>query len=273
MREITFNNLKFADMGNYRMYISTEPAYTLPQRDIELTHVNGRNGDILWDSGSFQNYEKRYNVTIPIIAGGCIGDALTQLNRWLYSATGYCVLKDNYDTTHYWMALIDPNAGIEVSNFQSEAIELELVFNCRPQRFLQTDGTVRLPTSGKVEPSQSASTDTFEKPSNPNREFAYPKLKLVANTTTSFVGTITINGAVITISSGFRCYYGGGTIIDCETMTATGSLSDGTAVDYSKYIYCDVFPTLKQNAPNSISISNTSGPNVHMDVNGGFWDI
>jgi len=109
---------------NMELLIAEKSVYAAPQRDIELIHVPGRNGDVLIDHGGWNNVDVSYTVQfvgLPTKA--------PQLRQWL-QATGYHVLKDSYQPDYFrygvFSSIMDPEEiALNVGR-------LQLVFSCKP---------------------------------------------------------------------------------------------------------------------------------------------
>ncbi|MBP5597459.1 MAG: hypothetical protein J6Y02_18950 [Pseudobutyrivibrio sp.] len=61
MGMIKFNGASSKDFG---VEVETFPNYVAPQKEYEAIHIPGRNGDLLIDSGTYSNVEKRYKVNM-----------------------------------------------------------------------------------------------------------------------------------------------------------------------------------------------------------------
>ena len=108
--------------------------YGAPERDVEQIHVPGRDGDLLLDNGGFKNMQITYPCSIreynPTVS--------QWLRRVLYGAPGYHRLEDSYHPDEFRLAEyrgpFEPEVYSERGN---DAANVDLVFNCHPQRFLK----------------------------------------------------------------------------------------------------------------------------------------
>lgn len=205
------------------IYITGEAVFNAPQRVVEMVDVPGRNGAIAIDQGRFENIE----VTYP---AGCFGSTMadfankvSDLRNELASRYTYKRLSDTYHTDEFRLALY--KSGLEVDAVRyNTAGEFEVVFNCKPQRFL---------TSGET-PQVFTSSGTI---SNPTRFDAKPLLVVTG------AGNLTIGGQAMTIVNGSganQVIY-----IDCESQEAW-ELVGGTKVSRNDYVQNagDIFPVL-----------------------------
>lgn len=177
-----FNSLTFAGVNSldYGIYITGEAVYNAPTRSVEMVSIPGRDGDLVLDNGHFENIE----VTYP---AGCFGDDQTafatrvrNFRNAVASKLGYQRLTDTYNTNEYRLALFVGGLEVEPVSY-GRAGEFELVFNCKPFRYL-TSGSNYVPWySG-------------DKITNPTRFDAQPILRVYGS------GTITMNGHIITLN-------------------------------------------------------------------------
>lgn len=178
-----FNEIQFDDINskNYGVYVTGSAAFNSPSRDVEMVTVPGRNGDLILDNGRFNNIE----VTYP---AGTFGsdetDFRTKMRDFrnaLASKKGYQRLTDSYNPDEYRMATF-VNAIEAEPVGHNIAAEFDLVFNCKPQRFL---------TSGETETSV-ANNGTITNPT------PYESSPLIM---TEGYGTIKFNGSEIIIQN------------------------------------------------------------------------
>ena len=178
-----YNKLQFDDIDSkdYGVYITGSAAFNSPNRDVEMVTVPGRNGELVLDNGRYNNIE----VTYP---AGTFGSNETDfrtkmrnIRNALASKKGYQRLEDSYNPDEYRMAtFIDAIEAEPVGH--NIAAEFDLVFNCKPQRFLTSGETPVLVTSG----------DTI---TNPTLFESQPLIE-VEN-----YGTLVVNGHEIEIAS------------------------------------------------------------------------
>jgi phage-related protein len=129
MGVITFNGITSSSLG---IVVEEPPAYNFPKKDYEVTHIPGRDGDIIIDNGSYQNVKREYKIAM----GDEELDFMSQvpsISQWLHSASGYAKLSDTYDPDHYRMAAYDEDG--EVENILGHAGRATISFTCKPQRF------------------------------------------------------------------------------------------------------------------------------------------
>ena len=185
---VMFNGTSSQDL---HALVQTAPDYEFPEKDYSVTHVEGRNGDIVIDTGSWQNVTRTYNLAIDTRKIS-YAEVASKLVQWLHSASGYARLEDSYEPDFYRMAMYKDSGSI--TNLYSKAGQIEVKFDCKPQRYFK---------SGEV-------SDIFTS----NMEYRNPtdfpsKPKIVIHGSGS--GTVKIGSYEVIIHS-----ITDGMIIDCE---------------------------------------------------------
>lgn len=219
MGVIIFNNKSSAD---YRIRVAHPPGYAYPERDYTITHIPGRNGDIVQDNGCYLNVERTYDVSFDV-PNEDFATYANSVSAWLHSTTGYAKLEDSYEPKYYRMAVYQESNILE--NIYNQAGVATIVFNCKPQRFLKTGETsVTVISGGSL--------------SNPTGFDAYPLIKVSGTS-----GVLTVNGKQITLSS-----IDGYTMLDCELQDAYKETTNKNST------ISGIFPVLK---PGSNTVSWT----------------
>ena len=174
---VIFNGISSKDL---HIQVQTEPDYDFPEKDYEVTHVPGRNGDIVIDQGSWQNVSRKYNLAMD---AGKISytEVASKLVQWLHSASGYARLEDSYEPDFYRMAMYKDSGSI--SNIYNKAGQIEIEFTCKPQRYFK---------SGEVADTFAASAEYR----NPTDFPAKPLIKIHG----SGSGTVKIGAYTVTIN-------------------------------------------------------------------------
>lgn len=142
-KTLTFDN---ANSGTYGVYITGEAVYNAPEKDVEMIEIPGRNGAFALDRGRFQNIEVTYPAGIFADNEADFAQAVSDFRNLLCSKQGYCKLTDDYNSGEYRMAVY--KSGLEVSPAMLQAGEFEIVFDCKPQRFLVSGESKIAVTSG-----------------------------------------------------------------------------------------------------------------------------
>lgn len=140
----TFGGIKSSDYG---IYISGEGVFNAPKRDVEKYSIPGRNGDFILDNGRFENIEVRYPVFNYEKNLSDFETKLANFRNALSAKKGYQRLTDTFHADEYRMAAFVE--GVEVVPIKyNTASEFEIVFNCKPQRFLTSGETTTAVASG-----------------------------------------------------------------------------------------------------------------------------
>lgn len=226
-----FKTLRFGsvDSGDYGIYITGEAVYNAPERAVEKVSVPGRNGAILIDMGHFENVSVSYPAGTFAASQSEFAANIADFRNAVLSQQGYQRLEDDYNPNEYRMA--NATAGFEVSPAAyGQAGEFELVFDCKPQRFL---------TSGETETTIASSGDTIK---NPTRFDSQPVLKLDGYGKVAFngyevevfnteVGTVKIAEAVSNI--GQQIIPAMGITLSQEYSYNPGSFNNGDSITIS----------------------------------------
>lgn len=203
---VIFNGISSED---YRIQVEHPPGYETPEKDYEVIHVPGKNGDVVIDKGSYKNVPRIYEIAIGSYERSFTSQAHS-ISKWLHSASGYARLEDSYEPEYYRMAFYEEATDIE--NILQHAGRAIVSFNCKPQRFLKSgDAPVRL-----------KSGESIRNPTN------YAALPLVTVTGTGS-GVLKIGGYTVTISS-----IGSALTIDSEPQDAySGTLNKNSVIKLS----------------------------------------
>jgi len=165
---------------DYGIYITGSAVYNAPVRDVDMITIPGRNGAFALDKGRFENIEVTYPAGIYAQTESDFAQGISDFRNFLASRQGYVELSDDYNTGEYRLAVY--KSGLDVSPEQLRAGEFEIVFECKPQRFL---------TSGETEETV-ANNGTLD---NPTLFDAHPMLEVWGSGTVSFAGqSVTVNG-------------------------------------------------------------------------------
>ena len=176
---------------NYGVYITGQGVFNAPERNVEMVEIPGRDGAYALDKGNFNNIEVTYPASIVADTSADFANAVSDLRNFLCSKVGYCRLEDEYNPNEYRMAIY--KSGLEVSHEGLQTGEFDIVFECKPQRWLTSGESKQTLTSG------NAITNPTLFPSRPQLQlYGYGNIDIggqsisVAN---GNVGTIVVGGA------------------------------------------------------------------------------
>ncbi len=225
---------------DYHIVVEHPPGYEYPERDYDMVHVPGRNGDIALDKGSYQNVERQYEIAIAANRELFSG-AANRISEWLHSAKTYARLEDTYEPDYYRLALYKEASKVE--NILFRAGRATISFNCKPQRFLKSgEEVVKLSAGGLLR--------------NPTGFEALPIITLKG----SGSGTIRVGAYTVTISN-----LNGVTVINSDIQDAYSGVQNR-----NKYVTLNNgFPRL---VPGENQISFSGGITV-VEVIPNWWTL
>lgn len=199
MSDFTFNG---KTASSFKCRVEKCPDYGVPQRVVEHISVLGRDGDLLIDTGTYSNVNQIYDIYFNGKSTSFQTEA-HKIASWLNGSQGYCRLTDTYDPTVYRMAVVSEYH--EYKNFLNKLGRAEVVFSCKPQRWLLSGESEVTLTIGNT--AQSVTNDYMA---------CYPIFKLTGN------GTLQVNTNYITVANN------SGTVIwiDCETQNAYNGVTN-----------------------------------------------
>lgn len=223
---LTFNGVDLRDFG---VYITGSGTFNAPEREYSEITIPGRNGSLIGNEKRLANIP----VTYPAFIYKDFKRQSGALRAFLLSQIGYCKLQDSYHPDEYRLALfrgpidVEPVAKLNAGQF-------DLVFNCRPQRFLTSGDTVTtLTASGTIV--------------NPTSFDAQPHLRVYGT------GSVTFGGTTITITDA-----DGYTDIDCALMEAfKGAVSKNDCIELSD----NDFPVLPAGT-NTVTLDGVSAVEI-----------
>ena len=212
-----FKSLIFdgVDSRDYGVYITGTAVYNAPERDVTMIEIPGRNGAFAKDNGRFQNIEVTYHAGMFGDTETDFADGISAFRNEICSRVGYCRLTDEYNPDEYRMAVY--KSGLNVDAASLEAGEFDIVFECKPQRFLTSGETATAYASGATV-------------TNPTLFDSRPLLQVRG------YGGIDINGEEISISLDPLGY----TILKGLTYSALGVWSYNIVLEPEKYTTGDV---------------------------------
>lgn len=189
MNTFIFAGKKSSDFG---IYISGNGTYSFPERDVSKIEVPGRNGDLIIDNGRFKNVPLKY----PAFVRQNFKKNTDAARMWLLQDSMYHRLEDSYHPEQFRLARFTGPMDWSM-RFLNLSGECELIFDCKPQRFLK---------SGEM-PIRATSSVTLI---NPTVFEANPLIRVYGES-----GTLMIGNSVVQISS-IDEYVD----IDCDTQNA-----------------------------------------------------
>ena len=123
----------------YGVYVTDVKVFGTPVRNVEMVTIPGRNGAFSLDNGNFENIEIKYTCAMSADTPADFNDAISDLRNMLASRIGYKRLEDEINTSEYRMAVY--KGGLEVPTMNKKTGTFDVVFDCKPQRFLKSGET------------------------------------------------------------------------------------------------------------------------------------
>lgn len=231
--------------ASYNLFVTEYPQYTKPHRKTDVYSVPGRSGDIIHVQDAWDDVPQQYKIATETGTADSVPTDLTAIAAWLYQPKGYCVLRDDFDATHFRKAYF--SGPFDVENTLGLSGEATIEFICKAPRFRDEGQTVQtISTSGQTV-------------NNPTAFSARPILKVYGG---SAGGTVTVNGTVFSISD-----LSVPIIIDCEEMNCYDE--NGSNKNNIVSSSTSEFATL---APGQNVISFT-GSVSSVEVTPNYWDL
>lgn len=265
------------------LFVENYPARVIPRRRYSVEQIPGKNGDLFFDEGTFENYTQTYNVYISgEKAGTNLNEALNKVTGWLYPAmTQYVKLRDDYDTSVYRRAYF--SGGGDISNYFDKQGRGTLEFICQPQRFSIAGGNATAYT-GMINTSLAIALNFptgFTMPATPYLEITAIKdidmrvsLELFeysqGTATTTIISSFLIPKSVVASNSLIRI------IIDNENQQIYGQNLSGQNISISEDIQL-TGEFFKVTGPNMrIRLSTTddfTGKRFNVNLTPNWWSL
>lgn len=165
----------------YDIQVEHPPEYETPERDYIVTAVPGRNGDLVQDTGSYQNVPRAYEIAVGSLEKQ-YSEMAGLIANWLHTPSGYARLEDSYEPLYFRLAMYKESNIL--TNLMQHAGRVTIKFDCKPQRYLKSgEAKIILTGAGSVV--------------NPTPYNALPIIRIKG----SGAGVVNVGGYTITISS------------------------------------------------------------------------
>lgn len=201
------------DARDYGIYLQRPVEISGATPEVETVHVQGRNGDLIFDTGAYHN---RTGLAACFALNRNVAQYVTAASSFLLDGAGYRRLEVWEDDEHYFLARVMNGAGLQARLKTLNPFEIEL--DIMPQAWLKNGSDpVTFDATGFID--------------NPYSGRAKPLLKVNG----SGAGAININGTPISITS-ITDYI----MLDCETELAyKGTVNLNSGVNAPKYPVLD----------------------------------
>lgn len=165
------------DAQSAGIYLQKPIVFSEAVPNIESKTIPGRNGDLIFDTGSYKN---RSGSASCFCLQEDVETAISSAGRFLMRKKGYRRLETSDDPNHYWMARVGNSPQMEMRI--RVLAPFDISFDCKPQRFVK---------SGENKTSFTASGSI----SNQYGQTALPLITLYGNG----AGTLTIGSCVVEV--------------------------------------------------------------------------
>lgn len=118
----------------FGIYTNGRETFGSPARSYEVVTVPGRNGDLFYDNKRFENYDLKYPASFIFED---FKTNISEFRNYMFSRTGYQRLEDTYNPDEFRMAVFKDAFEPAVKDSHDFA-QFDIVFNCKPQRFLKS---------------------------------------------------------------------------------------------------------------------------------------
>lgn len=209
--------------STYNIYISGEGVFDAPKRDTKIVTIPGRNGDFAIDQGRFENITVTYPAFYQATSLATFAQNLANFRAAMCSQIGYQRLTDTINSTEYRQALfID---GINFTPAKDDTFAtFDLVFNCKPQRWLTTGETQSTVNINLTNPTPFNASPLFECTGTGSIT--------ITNHVTSQVETITVDSTqigTVSIADALTVTKRAGQTFSYARTIDTSSLNSGNA--------------------------------------------
>lgn len=120
------------DAKIYGLNLQKAVEFSEPIPIVEKEHIEGRNGDIVYDTGAYEN--RTANAACYALKRN-VKSSLRAINHYLFGNRGYRRFETSDDAEHFWLARVANGARIEQRLRTLAPFEIE--FDCKPQAFLK----------------------------------------------------------------------------------------------------------------------------------------
>ena len=221
----------------FGIYISGENTFNGPEKDYETVDVPGRNGSLLIDKNRLKNISVSYPA---YIRKGFRFNAQAARN-WLLASEGYQRLEDDYHPDLYRLAYFAGPIDFDM-RFLNLSGEVELTFQCKPQRWLKSGEFPIALTSGQ------------------SLHNAWQTALPLIDVTGQGNGVLTVGASIVQITG-----MAGGITLDSEVQNAyQGTVNKNSAIQLT-----GGFPTL----PRGDTVISWSGGITGVKITPRWWTV
>jgi predicted phage tail component-like protein len=139
----TFNGRSSKD---FDIVVEKLPSLDRPQRQYDVYHVPGRNGDVVEQYNAYDDITITYEVWFADNDIDSMNAQMLarQISAWLYTSTGYCKLEDDFEPDIYRLGYFVGDLAIE--NLLTAYGRAKISFVCRPERYFKPNDWINSPS-------------------------------------------------------------------------------------------------------------------------------
>jgi len=245
-----FNALEFDGINSldYGVYITGEAVFNSPQRAVEAVTVPGRNGDVLLDLGRYENIEVTYHAGVFGVDQDQFASKIRDFRNVLASRIGYKRIEDTYNPNEYRLGTFVAPVEVTPASMNRHG-EFDIVFNCKPQRFLTSGETaITVANNGTI--------------TNPTLFDSQPLLAVKG------YGNINMGGYDISLESGY--------LGEVQLFNSRKNIwRPPSTIPTSHTLNCgdtDTYDTSLVNSGNDIKLSATFEVAIRLTSSGDYWN-
>jgi phage-related protein len=131
LKGFTFDGIKSVDYG---VIVIGSNLYGAPERVVDMIEVPGRNGALALDQGRYSNVQVVYHCVMYDRDQADFAQRIAGLRNELCSRHSYVRLENDWDADEYRLGMY--REGLDADIVLERGGEFDLVFECKPQRFL-----------------------------------------------------------------------------------------------------------------------------------------
>lgn len=134
MTGFTFNGTTSQSLG---LLVTALNPYNSAMRRVETIEIPYRNGNLIIDSGTYDNIMVSYEVSVI----GNTKATCDAVNEWLSGSQGYCILSDTVNTEFFRVGYFASSIEYVLTALYKEG-KATLNFDCFPQKYLNSNSTI-----------------------------------------------------------------------------------------------------------------------------------
>lgn len=134
MNGFTFNGTTSQSLG---LLVTALNPYNSASRRVETIEIPYRNGNLIIDSGTYDNIMVSYEVSVI----GNTKNTCDAVNEWLSGSQGYCILSDTVNTEFFRVGYFASSIEYVLTALYRYG-KATLNFDCFPQKYLNSNTTI-----------------------------------------------------------------------------------------------------------------------------------